>query len=79
MFGICICLFFLKLNWHIFVGLNDEDSLLDKMNPKTKEEFTAYKDALCKNILCFKKSEYFPSFIEELFRDLSAGRKWIHL
>lgn len=55
------------------LGLNDEDSLLDKMNPKTKEEFTAYKDALCKNILCFKKSEYFPSFIEELFRDLSAG------
>lgn len=49
---------------------------MDKLNPKTKEEFTAFKDAICKKILFYKKSDHFSYFVEELFRDLSAGRKY---
>lgn len=54
------------------LGLSDDENV-DKLNPQTKEEFMAFKDALCRKILSYKKSDHFANFIEELFRDLSAN------
>lgn len=55
------------------LGLTDEELSVDRFNPKTKEEFVEFKDALCKKILLYKKSDYFPFFVEEFVRDISAN------
>ena len=60
----------------IFIGLSDDENV-DKLNPRTKEEFMAFKDALCRKILSYKKSDHFLNFIEELIRDLSANCKYL--
>lgn len=59
---------------YAFLGITDDDSL-DSMNPRSKEDFVTFKDALCKKVLLYKKSDHFSMFVEELFRDLSAGCK----
>lgn len=55
------------------LGLTDEELCVDRFNPRTKEEFVEFKDALCKKILLYKKSDYFPFFVEEFVRDISAN------
>ncbi|XP_065225471.1 eukaryotic translation initiation factor 3 subunit J-like [Planococcus citri] len=54
------------------LGFEDESCFLDGLNPTTKEEFVTFKDAICKKILSFKKSEHFSVFMEEFIKDVSA-------
>lgn len=53
----------------------DEDSI-DRMNPKSKEEFSIFEQALQKKIAHFSKSEHYSDFIEDLIRNLSVTCKW---
>lgn len=46
---------------------------IDAMNPITKEDFMEFSDALSKKITQFKNSDEYPSFLEELVRNLCAG------
>ncbi|CAH1720808.1 hypothetical protein AGLY_006546 [Aphis glycines] len=53
------------------VDENDEDSI-DRMNPKSKEDFVVFEQALQKKIQSFSKSDHYSDFIEELIRNLSV-------
>lgn len=53
----------------------DEDSI-DRMNPKSKEDFSVFEQALQKKIANFSKSEHYSDFIEELIRNLSVTCKY---
>ncbi|XP_050548250.1 eukaryotic translation initiation factor 3 subunit J-like [Daktulosphaira vitifoliae] len=54
------------------VGEGDEDSI-DRMHPKTKEDFVLFEQALQKKLQSVSKSEYYSEFIEELIRNLSVN------
>jgi len=56
------------------VDESDEDSI-DRMNPKSKEDFIVFEQALQKKIQSFSKSDHYSDFIEELIRNLSVTRK----
>nr|BAH70695.1 ACYPI001822 [Acyrthosiphon pisum] len=53
------------------VDESDEDSI-DRMNPKSKEDFIVFEQALQKKIQSFSKSDHYSDFIEELIRNLSV-------
>lgn len=57
------------------VDEGDEDSL-DRMNPKSKEEFIVFEQLLQKKIQSFSKSDYYSDFIEDLIRNLSVTCKY---
>lgn len=48
---------------------------IDSFNPKTKEEFTEFGEAICKKVSQFKNKEEYITFLDELVRNLCAGRK----
>nr|ABM55521.1 eukaryotic translation initiation factor 3 subunit 1-like protein [Maconellicoccus hirsutus] len=54
------------------LGLEGDSGFLDGFNPTTEEEFGIFKDALCKKILSFKKSDHFVDFLDEFFKDMCA-------
>lgn len=55
------------------LGLTSSSATIDSSNPKTKEDFTEFADAICKKVSQFKtKDEYVP-FLDELVRNLCAG------
>lgn len=56
------------------VDEGDEDSI-DRMNPKSKEDFAIFEQALQKKIQSFSKSDHYSDFIEDLIRNLSVTCK----
>ncbi|XP_025424022.1 eukaryotic translation initiation factor 3 subunit J [Sipha flava] len=54
------------------VDEGDEDSI-DMMQPKSKEDFIVFEQALQKKIQSFSKSEHYSDFIEEFIRNLSVS------
>ncbi|XP_050423269.1 eukaryotic translation initiation factor 3 subunit J [Adelges cooleyi] len=54
------------------VDEGDEDSI-DRMQPKSKEDFALFEQALQKKIQSVSKSEHYSEFIEELIRNLSVS------
>lgn len=57
------------------VDEGDEDSI-DRMNPRTKEDFTIFEQALQKKIQSLSKSDYYSDFIEDFIRNLSVTCKF---
>lgn len=60
------------------VDEGDEDSIIDRMNPKSKEDFSVFEQALQKKIQSFSKSDHYSDFIEDLIRNLSVTCKYTH-
>lgn len=58
------------------VDEGDEDSI-DMMQPKSKEDFIVFEQALQKKIQSFSNSDHYSLFIEEFIRNLSASCKYI--
>lgn len=58
------------------VDEGDEDTI-DRMQPKSKEDFTVFEQALQKKIQSLSKSDHFSDFIEEFIRNLSVSCKYI--
>lgn len=48
---------------------------IDSFNPKSKEDFTEFADAICKKVSQFKTKEEYVPFLDELVRNLCAGCK----
>jgi len=61
----------LKLALETF-GVNDSAGI-DGRSPQTAEEFAEYAEAIGKKVLQFKFEEEFPTFIEDLVRNICAS------
>jgi translation initiation factor 3 subunit J len=47
---------------------------IDSCNPKTKEDFIEFAEAICKKVSQYKtKDDYYVPFLDELVRNLCAG------
>jgi len=46
---------------------------IDTMNPSTREEFDELQEAISKKVQSFAKSPHFPSFAEELIRNICVN------
>jgi hypothetical protein len=63
----------------VFVGVDGETSTavgIDVMNPSTKEEFDEFQIAMCKKIQLYSKSPHFPTFAEDLIRNICVNCKY---
>lgn len=55
------------------LGLGPSSIGIDAMTPNTKEEFTEFAEAISKKIFQFKNSDEYPTFVDDLVRNLCAG------
>lgn len=53
-------------------------SNIESFNPTSKEEFTEYAETIGKTVSQFKTKLEYASFIEDLVRNLCAGRKFLN-
>lgn len=54
------------------LGLTSTSSI-DSFNPKTKEDFTEFSEAIVKKLSQFKNKDEYVPFLDELVRNLLAG------
>lgn len=59
------------------LGVDEDEDSIDRMNPKSKEDFAVFEQALQKKIQSFSKSDHYSDFVEELIRNLSVTCKCI--